>query len=274
MFEKLVKENRIWDAHIVAKNAYNRNLSDRNAFERYFDFCLKIAQYPIEIENRTFFLREGETALTFFSENVEMNEEVFDFIVSCRKNIVSTADQIQDVDNKQEKQHLDAIQKTNGIILTKLALLKGKVFSAKTQKEFDTLLVEIEQKESGIAKDKLINEHQQLYNNLTKEFSMTVSLKMEEFARQENKAYNKRAVDDFKDAFNNFKSDEGKYIGSDNSLFTLVNKRLFAYDAAKLFNETLIYYNHVYSYIFSKLNDDGKYRLTQYSIEAEKIRNN
>jgi hypothetical protein len=274
MFEKLVKENRIWDAHIVAKNAYNRNLSDRNTFERYFDFCLKIAQYPIEIENRTFFLREGETALTFFSENAEMNEYVFDYITSCRKKIVLAAEHIQDVDNKQRNEYLNTIQKNNGIILTKLALLKGKVFSAKTQKEFDTLLVEIEQKESGIAKDKLTDEQQRLYNNLTKEFSTTVSLKMEEFARQENRTYNKKASDDFKEALNKFKADEDKYISSDNSLFALVNKRLFAYDAAKLFNETLIYYNHVYSYIFGRLNDDGKYRLTQYSIDAEKIRNN
>lgn len=46
---------------------------------------------------------------------------------------------------------------------------------------------------------------------------------------------------------------------------------LFSYDASKLFNETLIYYNHVYSFIFNKLDDNGKFRLTQISIDSEKI---
>lgn len=32
----------------------------------------------------------------------------------------------------------------------------------------------------------------------------------------------------------------------------------------------LIFYNHVYSYIFSKLDDNGKLELTRYSIECER----
>lgn len=42
------------------------------------------------------------------------------------------------------------------------------------------------------------------------------------------------------------------------------------YDAGRLFNETLIFYNHVYSYIFNKLDDNGKLELTKYSIECER----
>lgn len=43
-----------------------------------------------------------------------------------------------------------------------------------------------------------------------------------------------------------------------------------SYDAGRLFNETLIFYNHVYSYIFNKLDDNGKLELTKYSIECER----
>ena len=50
----------------------------------------------------------------------------------------------------------------------------------------------------------------------------------------------------------------------------LVSSTLFAFDAGRLFNETLIYYNHVYSFIFGKLDDDGKLALTRYSIECER----
>lgn len=53
-------------------------------------------------------------------------------------------------------------------------------------------------------------------------------------------------------------------------LLGLVSTTLFAYDAGRLFNETLIFYNHVYSYIFNKLDDNGKLELTKYSIECER----
>ena len=77
------------------------------------------------------------------------------------------------------------------------------------------------------------------------------------------------AVEAFEKAFRSFKADESKFKNQ-TQLFSLVSTTLFAYDAAKLFNETLIYYNHVYSYIFGRLDDEGKLALTKYSIECER----
>lgn len=272
MFDKLVKENKVWEAHIVAKNAYNRDLANYDNFTKYIDFCLKVSQYKIELINRKFFLSEAETALTFFSENALMDETVLNMILSYRQKIVETAEGIREIESKQDVDRHKEIEKRNSNTLTELSHLKGKVFNAKGQKEFDRSLIEIEQKEQDLDKDSLTDEQNRLYNTLTKEFSEQISAKMQQFARQENVDYNKKAVEDFKQAFDKFIENDSNFIDNDANLFSLVNKRLFAYDANRLFNETLIYYNHVYSYIFSKLNDNGKYRLTQYSIEAEKIK--
>lgn len=84
-----------------------------------------------------------------------------------------------------------------------------------------------------------------------------------------NIAYNKKAVESYDKAFKMFKNNEGKYKNQ-TQLFSLVSSTLFAYDVARLFNETLIYYNHIYSYIFGKLDDDGKLALTRFSIECER----
>ena len=272
MFEKLEKENRIWDAHLVAKNAYNRDLANQETFEKYIDFCLKVSLYPIELTSRKFFLTEADTALTYFSENALMTDAVLDKILSYRKNIVETAEAIKEIENKQETEAIKKIEKNNSDVLTELAKLKGQVFSAKNQKEFDGYLIQIEKTEREIDKNNLTDKQNGMYNALTKEFSELISSKMQEFVRQENVAYNKKAAEDFKHVFEKFKKDESKYIKSDTNLYALVNKRLFSYDASRLFNETLIYYNHVYSYVFGELDDSGKYRLTQYSIEAEKIK--
>jgi hypothetical protein len=272
MFDKLVKENRIWDAHIVAKNVYNRDLANQETFGKYIDFCLKVSQYPIELINRKFFLSEAETALTFFAENAAMTDDILKLILSYRNKIFETAEEISELENKQEADQYKKIEKSNNEILTELSRLKGNVSSAKNQDEFNEYLIKIERKERELDKGNMADEQNQLYNTLTKEFSELISSKIQQFVRQENIAYNKKASEDFKYVFERFMENESNYINSDTNLFALVNKRLFAYDASRLFNETLIYYNHVYSYLFGKLDDNGKYRLTQYSIEAEKIK--
>ena len=92
---------------------------------------------------------------------------------------------------------------------------------------------------------------------------------MREFEYLKNVDYNKKAVVAFESAFKKFRNDEATYKNH-SQLFSLASSTLFAFDAAKLFNETLIYYNHVYSYIFSKLDEDGKLALTRFSIECER----
>ena len=92
---------------------------------------------------------------------------------------------------------------------------------------------------------------------------------MRQLEYKDNIDYNKKAVNAYNSAFTSFKNNESRYKDK-SQLFSLVSTTLFAYDAGRLFNETLIFYNHVYSYIFNKLDDNGKLELTKYSIECER----
>lgn len=116
----------------------------------------------------------------------------------------------------------------------------------------------------------MTDEQKAHYDQINKECTACISDKMREMEHVNNVAYNKKAVDAYDSAFKKFKGDENKYKNNQTQLFALVSSTLFAYDAARLFNESLIYYNHVYSYIFSKLDDDGKLALTRFSIECER----
>lgn len=97
----------------------------------------------------------------------------------------------------------------------------------------------------------------------------TISAKMRQLEYKDNIDYNKKAVNAYNSAFTSFKNNESRYKDK-SQLLGLVSTTLFAYDAGRLFNETLIFYNHVYSYIFNKLDDNGKLELTKYSIECER----
>lgn len=271
MITELINENRIMDAHIVAKNEFVRNNTNEKAFDDYFGLCLKIAQYPIEIETRKFFVSEADQAFLYYSEHVVMDEDMLKKILSYKEKLFEVTDQIRTFENKQRTVYVSKVKESNDRILTVLASIKGKLHAASDQTEFDKLLLDLASQEKDLLKDYFDKDQQVLYDVMTKEFSSLISAKMEQLAYSENIEYNQRAVADFQKTFALFKSNETKYTSSDTNLFNLVSNHLFSYDARKLFNETLIYYNHVYSYIFSKLNDDGKYTLTKYSIDAEKI---
>ncbi|MBS3975913.1 MAG: hypothetical protein KGZ75_04195 [Syntrophomonadaceae bacterium] len=271
MITELLNANRIMDAHLVAKNEYIRNDKDEKAFDTYFGLCLKVAEYPIELEKRKFFVSEADEAFSYYSERVVMDEDMLNKILAYKERLIQISSQIVSFENDQMSAYVSKAKESNDQILTALASTKMKLHAARNQAEFDKLLLDLANHEKALQKDFFTKEQQALYDTMTKEFSSLISSKMEHLAYSANLEYNRKAVDDFKKAFTLFKSDEGKYTGSDTNLFNLASKHLFAYDAGKLFNETLIYYSHVYSYIFSKLSDDGKYTLTKYSIDAEKI---
>ncbi len=271
LFEKLVTQNCIWDAHTVGKNFYNRNLGDKTIFEKYFDFLILVASYPIEIDTRKYFASEAEVALVFFSENSHMDTAQLNFIKKCREGLMQVTNIIKDLEFKIYSEKNEKIVSENNTCLSQLVELKGKLFIANQQNQFDKLLREVNSIENSIRKEFLTEEQKSLYDSLTKEYSDTISKKMGELNQKNCTEYNRTAVKDFKYVFEEFKNNEVKYKTSQSQLFALVSKRLFSYDAAKLFNETLIYYNHVYSFIFSKLDDDGKFYLTQISIDIERV---
>ena len=116
----------------------------------------------------------------------------------------------------------------------------------------------------------MTSEQKKHYNQLNKECTENISAKIHELEYIKNIEYNKNAVNAYNIAFQKFKIDENKYKNQ-TQLFQLVSSTLFAYEASRLFNETLIFYSHVYSFIFGKLDDEGKFLLTKYSIEWQKM---
>lgn len=270
LFEKYKKESRIEDAILVARNLFNQNPGNNSIFKTYFDFLCYLAERP-GIAERRFYAEQAGVALAFYAENAEISEEIVEYINAAQEWLDAILLDIEKCDNKAyEEKYNDARQK-NESILTGLLKLLDQLRVAKTQNEFDELLVKIKDTETGINEEIFTDMQRNTYDKLTKEYTDIISKKMLELERKKNVEYNRLAVESYSKAFEQFKNDEKKYKNQ-NQLFDLVSKTLFNYDASRLFNETVIYYNHVYSYIFSKLDDNGKLTLTRYSIDCESNR--
>lgn len=201
--------------------------------------------------------------------HADLTDDIINDIHVYHNRLGAVVTDIAQLEQEEYEKQKRAIEATNTTQIKKLYTIKQKLENAKTHAEFDKLLQEISAVDAEIDHDNLTSEQKTHYDQLNKSCTDTISAKMRQLEYKDNIDYNKKAVNAYNSAFTSFKNNESRYKDK-SQLFGLVSTTLFAYDAGRLFNETLIFYNHVYSYIFSKLDDNGKLELTRYSIECER----
>jgi hypothetical protein len=256
------------NAVLVGRNLFNRTPSSSEIFGAYFGYLCGLAEASQDHRTGQEYAGLASIALAFYEENAELDEDAVEDIAAYRSRLSDISLELF----KQEQAHAEAARKENEIkttrILTDVYRLKEKLHKAATRAEFDKLLPELGKLDAQLDKNAL-GSASGTYDALAKEIAELMSAKMSEFERTENRAYNERAAQAFSEAFSRFQYDEAAYRNQ-TRLFELASTKLFAYDASRLFNETLIYYSHVYNYIFGKLSDEGKLALTRFSIECER----
>ena len=269
LFEKYKNDGKITEALLVGRNLFNRNSGDEIIFSAYFEYLCTLAETLPSLADRINFAEQASVALAFYSENAELTSESVDTLSGPEHRIDVCFSEIECTQANRVAVERAEIEAHNSECLKKLYSLKDEINRATTQDEFDKILVKIRETDTTMDKDEFTDEQSLIYESLTRDHTELISEKMHQLEHIKNIAYNKQAADAFASAFERFRKDENKYRNQ-SQLFLLASTTLFAFDASRLFNETLIYYNHVYSYIFSKLDDDGKLALTRYSIECER----
>lgn len=269
LFDEYKESGKLKEALLIGKNMVNKEPGDTESIEAYVDLLLSLAANLPAIEERKQFIGEANVALSFYEENAELTPEVIKQIETYRKRLGETAIEIDKIEREKAEAQIREIEEENTKQIKELYSIKQKLEKARTQKDFEKELQAVSLVDAKIKHDYLTEEQKVHYDQLSKLCTEVISQKMRAFEYENNIAYNKQAVAAFDKAFHSFKNDESRYKNQ-SQLFGLVSATLFAYDAGRLFNETLIFYNHVYSYIFGKLDDDGKFALTRYSIECER----
>ena len=271
LFEQYKSAGKITDAILIGRNMLNKHAGDSEIFSSYFELLCSLAESLPALSDRESFAEQANVALAFYSESAELDDNTVISINTAKQKLNSIFSDIMQAENELAEATYSNAVRQNDSILVELVELKDKMRTMDTQEKFDILLKSISAVDMKLNKETFTNEQSILYDSLTKDYTDTISAKMREFERRENVNYNKKAVMAFATAFSKFRGNENLYANQ-TKLFSLASESLFAYDSSRLFNETLIYYNHVYSYIFSKLDDDGKLALTRFSIECEKNR--
>ena len=270
LLTKLKADGNFIDAYLVAKNILSRNISDTTAFKNYIDLALEIASYNIVFAERKQYVSEANTALAMFSEAANIDEAILALIKETRKRICTATESILE----QEQEYLDEMKRKaedkNTDLLNKLVQIYQQIQNAKTQKQFDAALLQVTEVESAMDKSAFSKEQSITYEKLTQKYSELISRQMETINKNELLEYNKKAVVYFNEVLLAFKKEPSKYK-DESTLKALMTTKFFAFDSSKLFNESLVFYNHVYSIVFQESSDAMKYRLTEWALNTIKL---
>ena len=270
LFNEYKNTGRITEALMIGRNMVNKSPDNLEYIDTYTYLLFSLAEKLPSINERKIFIDQLNIAITFFEENTKLTKDIINRIMLYREHLNKIILEIERLENKKIKEELAEIEIKNTKNIEELYKIRENFKNIKTQEEFDIILEKIATIDLNINHDYMTSEQKKHYNQLNKECTENISTKIHELEYIKNIEYNKNAVNAYNIAFQKFKIDENKYKNQ-TQLFQLVSSTLFAYEASRLFNETLIFYSHVYSFIFSKLDDEGKFLLTKYSIECQKM---
>lgn len=263
LFLSYKEQNMISEALIVGQNMFNRFPGNVEYFNLYFDLLVELAHRG-DVEQRSRFLQNAMTAVAAFSESVELTPDIVDDVRVKEEILERVYESIEKERAEQVRAATKEKVKFNEDALALIERLLKQLKSTTAKNEFDKLLQNIGDVDSSLEKEYLTDRQVKKYKELTNLSSGLVSEKMTYFENQSNREYNLRAIEAYEKAYNMFKN--GQVIATHKEVI----KNLFAFDASRLYNETLVYYNHVYNYILGKLDDDEKFIMTKYAILSER----
>ena len=248
-------------AQIIAKNIFCKAPSDITVFNSYFSFCTNIIakKYLYLIETYQYFYAEAELALKIFTEKCEMDETSLKTIDNCNKILEEKAVFINALTNDLQDQLEQEEKNKNEQIFSNLSKKIDQLLLSYSEE----LVEEIASLDNQLDKDYLSENQIKDYKTNCEKLSDIISKQL----RKETAIYNTKALLGFKEAMEEFVKDSSykKEKERDKLKCLLINK-LFSFNQEKLFPETLNYYNFVYSFIFGKLNNDGKLFMTECAI--------
>lgn len=246
LFLELQKSNPI-KAQIVGRNLFLKSPSDSSSYELYSDFCLNYVNGENnDLSFRHFLLQEVKEATSLFCDQCEITKDNLNLIDRISERYVLGGSLLE----RNERSFYIAQNKNL------LDTLKDQI-TREFSKSPDSALKEITQLDEKLEKDLFTDSQEKEYKELTDLLSEKVKKNME---LKDRKA-NQDALHCYKKAFDLFNSDN-KYKKEQESLAVL-GTYLNKYEVQKLSSSVQLYYNYVVSFIFSKLDDDMKYRFVE-----------
>lgn len=270
LLKKYIDEFEIEKAILVGRNIINHDSNNKEAIQIFLDFLLDLSDTLTVFDERRQYLDQAKMIISFVQENANLDPDFIEWIMAYSNRALESEQKLNKDEDEKINKIVYEIEMANNKALMKIHELCNQLRRVSNQEEFDKLMKEFIETDRGIEKEYLTPIDQQQYDELSKICSETISEKMNELDHLKNIAYNEEAVKAYYETYCEFAANENDYKNNPERLMAMLNVRFFGFDPEKLFSETVIYYQFVYSKMFEKLTDEGKLYLTYESITSNK----
>lgn len=268
-FENALNLNDLKRAETIIVNLLNDNPKNIKYLVGYVDF--------IEKKFNDLDVVQMEKCLNYFSE-AENKFLTYGYLTKGRLNEINCLDQrIVKLKEKFyakrkdiEKEIKNNTKKTNEEILSFLETELNKLDEAQSEEQFDKILNEVKKAEKKLNLNTLEDNERELYNNLIDKYANKIAIRTQEFENKTLTNYNIECLDNLKQLIETFKKSKKKFTKNYEMLEDLLVKNMFCYDTNKLFQSTLEYYQYCYTYIFVRLTDIEKYKMSKLALTTHK----
>ncbi|MCF0225175.1 MAG: hypothetical protein HUK20_12980 [Fibrobacter sp.] len=258
--EEAVKTGDYSNALLVGNNLFHKHPSDDALFSKYVQMLFEY----YEKENREIAILEHiQAVISTYSENAVISDETIATIRRYESTANMLTERTREEREAKKRESLKEIIAANDEALKRAGEAIDDMRIVSSEEEFHRILDKIRTIDLGFDSNHFVDRQRAKYDEITKISTELIEKKMKFFERQKNIEYNKRAVESYGNVYRLFKDFSGDYTNGQ-------IRELFEYDPARLFNETIVYYNHVYNFMLSKLPDEAKFEVTKLAIMCEK----
>ena len=274
---KLFRESVLKDPDfsvLIAKNIFLGDPGDESRFSFFFDHCLNLAlEHSGTDDGWEGYFEKAGVALQLFGEKILIDKDSYAFLVQKQERLEAVKKEIENKIREKRKASEDIDHIMYKEALETMDGLVNEVSNASSQEKLDEILQRLAKIETMIDKDFLDTREQSKYEELTKKLSESLPRKIESLKKKRDAEYNFSALNTIKRSFDRFIEDEKKYKSLDEHFRDEIAAKLFSLDMTRLFPEVYSYYNYVYGYMFGKMSDENKFKLTLLALQQQSASN-
>lgn len=267
-FKELQKKNQEFESRLVLSAAANRFPENADIFKMLMEKVfadLKEAKSERDIED---IMSRGERALEELGSNA--GKDTIALVEQYSRKLLEVRSEFEQLKarNEDEKRHYQ-IERNREIMLELQSILEG-IKASDDEMGVRKAINRAASMESSLEVSLLDQDLTEQYQVLKNEFYKTAEEKAAALRSARYGRYNRKALDRLKNLLDKFSENEREYSRSTSNFPIMVKEYIASLNTAYFDGPTMQYFNYVYGYIFSLLEDDLKFEVTRIMTETPK----
>jgi len=259
--DNALKSGRVLEAELILKSCLVHHPNSSRALEQYVNLLvMKTEKSSVDIE-KLVALHEAEKAILRYVEIAgpkAVNRAVEDLERVRKKD----EDIREKMDQKQQEEKEERVSEFEDLV--------KKLRTAEEETEIRDMLATACGIEEELLDEQPERELRERYNKAREEMDKLAARKGEEIRNKNLSEYNSAAVERLSEMLDDFNKNEKVYSKSAGDFAAVIKETIGTINTHYLSAEVLTYFNYVYGFVFSLVEDDVKYEITKVMTDTPK----